>query len=439
MLAGSMLEKLKKAKKSRRRESANAKEPSTETVGRQGNEEENVPPKSNLRRVLESAANRTFLISSPRVAAQQKMSEDDSPMAIQEVALEALNSLDISDEEGAERAFDTGGLTGTDVGGFSSAGWHLTVDTSGSGVPLRTRKMNQDAYGVHAPFRGGLLFGVYDGHGAHGRAASQLVRDVVPSILGDSLKNMANKVEIGGDERRKAYARCFTKAFCEAEKAMKEACHSIDHAFSGTTGTCIWVDGEELWVAWSGDSRCIMSRDGATVDLTWDQKPARADEKKRVRASGGRVTRWKKGAGPQRVWLPDEWLPGLAMTRSIGDTILSKYGVVASPEMTVTRVEGGDFVVAASDGVWEFMSSEEVVAFVERLRENGVKAEQAARELVGEAVKRWGERECVVDDTTAVVVYLDGRKKGKEARPMVVAGNGRLSHFEPHNDVEDDE
>jgi len=45
--------------------------------------------------------------------------------------------------------------------------------------------------------------------------------------------------------------------------------------------------------------------------------------------------------------------PGLAMSRSIGDTIGSRLGVIASPITTVHHMSVGDdcFVIAASDGV----------------------------------------------------------------------------------------
>lgn len=330
---------------------------------------------------------------------------------------------------------DTGALsTLVSLGAATTAGVELTADSSGSGVPLRVRKANQDCFGVTPRFVGAsdsLLAGVYDGHGAQGGEVSRLTKEVVPRVMGDAF--MAHVARCGGMlreclpavEKRRAYLRLFTKSFTEAERALKDELHQINHLYSGTTATVVWLDGMELFVAWAGDSRAVLGRgEGAeltAVELTWDQKPARDDEKKRVRGAGARVTRWKKGVGPQRVWLPDEWLPGLAMTRSIGDTVLTEFGVLAGPEVSVTRL-GAErcFVVAASDGVWEFMSSEEVVRLVERVRAEGGCAETAARELVNEAVRRWTENESVVDDTTAVVVYMDFAEEGK--RGIGVAG-----------------
>ena len=37
--------------------------------------------------------------------------------------------------------------------------------------------------------------------------------------------------------------------------------------------------------------------------------------------------------GPARVWMMGENVPGLAMSRSFGDTVAGKVGVIATPEI----------------------------------------------------------------------------------------------------------
>ena len=37
--------------------------------------------------------------------------------------------------------------------------------------------------------------------------------------------------------------------------------------------------------------------------------------------------------GPLRVWLKYDDVPGLAMTRSMGDSVAAKAGVIAEPEI----------------------------------------------------------------------------------------------------------
>ena len=66
-----------------------------------------------------------------------------------------------------------------------------------------------------------------------------------------------------------------------------------------------------------------------------------------------------------RVWLKHEDIPGLAMSRSFGDSTAAKVGVNAVPEVKEVTLELEDkIVVLASDGVWEFLSNQEVANVV---------------------------------------------------------------------------
>lgn len=73
------------------------------------------------------------------------------------------------------------------------------------------------------------------------------------------------------------------------------------------------------------------------------------------------------------------------------------------------------FIIIASDGVWEFLSNEEVAALALPFYAAG-QAEQAANTVVREAAKAWKEREDVVDDITCVVVFMDVKLVEKSLR-----------------------
>ena len=53
---------------------------------------------------------------------------------------------------------------------------------------------------------------------------------------------------------------------------------------------------------------------------------------------GGRVDSFRdqdnNPIGPLRVWLKNEDIPGLAMTRSFGDEVASRVGVICEPGKT---------------------------------------------------------------------------------------------------------
>lgn len=342
-----------------------------------------------------------------------------------------------------------------DVAACSKAGWEPVRGHLASVPPMHTvevRKENQDAYCAFAPFRANpthphpvpdpsqpstdlqIFLGVFDGHGAQGRPIAQYARDYIATVTRDASVRLAtdcnapsvHQQQLTSDrdisraiippELHRARLDTLKAAFSRAERALTESDSGIDHVFSGTTAVVAWMFGRDLYTAWTGDSRCVIGRSLApengrirfrAIDLSHDQKPVRADEKRRVRSAGGRIARWQRNMGPLRVWLPRDWTPGLAMTRSIGDTVLSEYGVSPVPEVTFTSVGPSDsFIVLASDGVWEFMTSQEVVDFIGRMRREGRSASDASEALVREAVRRWRRNEVVVDDTTAVVMWM---------------------------------
>jgi serine/threonine protein phosphatase PrpC len=95
------------------------------------------------------------------------------------------------------------------------------------------------------------------------------------------------------------------------------------------------------------------------------------EESERILARGGRIDSFKdyynngEPIGPQRVWLKHEEMPGLAMSRSMGDGVAHSVGVSADPETLEFTLSVNDkFVVIASDGVWEFLSNEDVAQIV---------------------------------------------------------------------------
>ena len=135
----------------------------------------------------------------------------------------------------------------------------------------------------------------------------------------------------------------------------------------------------------SGDSRAILCSfiDGrwTVKHLSRDHKPDEPDEAARVRRTGGRIeqSRMQPGMtmpglrsqagmfyGPLRVWLKNKPVPGLAMTRSIGDMTATSVGVVAEPEIKIIQklTKADKIFVIASDGLWDRFSNEEIMSII---------------------------------------------------------------------------
>ena len=146
-------------------------------------------------------------------------------------------------------------------------------------------------------------------------------------------------------------------------------------------------------------------------NLTRDHKPSEPDEMDRIIASGGKVEAYRDNlgnfVGPERVWKKEGDAPGLAMSRSFGDEIAHTIGVIVNPEINEYHLFNEDkFLILASDGIWEFISSEEVVNIVKDFYlENDI--EGALSYLYKEASKRWIMEEEVIDDITIILVFLN--------------------------------
>lgn len=112
-------------------------------------------------------------------------------------------------------------------------------------------------------------------------------------------------------------------------------------------------------------------------------------------------------AGPTRVWLEKEQIPGLAMSRSIGDRVAHSVGVISDPEIATCVLSNEDkFMVLATDGIWEFLSSSEVIKIVGSAIDRGGK-EESCYFLVKEAAKRWKTHDANIDDITLVIVFFN--------------------------------
>lgn len=167
----------------------------------------------------------------------------------------------------------------------------------------------------------------------------------------------------------------YKAAFLSCDRMLNQV---IDCSLSGSTVTMVIFEGNKVISLNAGDSRAIKvsisKRDDVTdieaTALTNDHKPDLPEERQRIVEAGGKIRAFKdndtnEDIGPQRVWLQNQEMPGLAMSRSLGDKIAHSVGVSSVPEVLEHTLGSDDkFVVIASDGVWEFISNDEVAQLI---------------------------------------------------------------------------
>ncbi|EGR27828.1 protein phosphatase 2c, putative, partial [Ichthyophthirius multifiliis] len=117
--------------------------------------------------------------------------------------------------------------------------------------------------------------------------------------------------------------------------------------------------------------------------------------------------------GIYRVWNKNMTYPGLAMSRSLGDKAGREVGVISEPEIVKFDIgEDDKFIVIASDGVWEFLSNDEVCKIVQSYyKTNNING--AAESIIKQSVKLWQENDDTIDDITCIILFIKNNDEQK--------------------------
>ncbi|KAL3508289.1 hypothetical protein ACH5RR_027690 [Cinchona calisaya] len=333
---------------------------------------------------------------------------------------------------------------------------------------------NQDAMIVWENFcsRSDTIFcGVFDGHGPYGHMVARKVRDYLPLLLlkewesstsngteqscgtienGNSTGSMhfdeildddccelpENEASEKFPDIHQPLKKSFLKAFKLMDKELKLH-QTIDCFCSGTTAVTLVMQGQDLILGNVGDSRAVLAtrdKDNAlmAVQLTVDLKPNLPGEAARIQKYKGRVFALQDEPEVARVWLPNSDSPGLAMARAFGDFCLKDFGLISVPDVYYRQItENDEFVVLATDGVWDVLSNKEVVDVVASAPSRAT----AGRALVDCATRAWRLKYPTSknDDCAVVCLFVkhvasaqakNDLTKGPEEDVMVVTAKG---------------
>jgi serine/threonine protein phosphatase PrpC len=270
--------------------------------------------------------------------------------------------------------------------------------------PENPKKVNQDSYFLIKDFANipnCYLFGICDGHGQLGKEISNFIKDRFPVILANdtNLLNKTSEVIISSVQR------------LQAEILRLK----LDTSYSGSTLNIVLIVNNLVYCANVGDSRAVLAKkrpkEWEAVALSKDHKPDVNEEKIRIESSGGRVEAYMdesgEFSGPARVWMCKLDYPGIAISRSLGDSVAGSIGVISIPDVTITQLEPFDkFIVIGSDGLFEFIQNEEIIRIASNHWKN--KNPQAAcLALVRASDERWRREEESIDDITCICAFIE--------------------------------
>lgn len=189
-------------------------------------------------------------------------------------------------------------------------------------------------------------YAVFDGHGTG--AVSSYLKDNMGKYVKSQLVALSLITPQG-----------VLEALFKAFQAVVETIPMSISRHAGSTAVVAIKAGEHLWIANCGDSRAVMNFGNTAVGITVDHKPTRKDEYLRILACGGKVIK----AHPDDVERVDGTL---ALSRAIGDFELYPH-VTWKPEIYYTRIiSGNDYLVIATDGLWDVFSNEDLVSFINK-------------------------------------------------------------------------
>jgi len=202
---------------------------------------------------------------------------------------------------------------------------------------------------------------------------------------------------------------------------------------SGCTAVVALLRGNELFVANAGDSRCVVCRDGKAIEMSFDHKPEDTPERDRIENAGGKVT-------------PDGRVNGgLNLSRAIGDHAyktnknlpLQEQMISPVPDIRTLQIDPtkDSYIVLACDGIWNSLTSQEVVDFVSERMDKLCSTESDPKDPTTQHLKTICEElfeHCLAPDTmndgtgmdnmTAVIVKLRSSFDGNKSAKNLLAG-----------------
>ncbi|KAF4669415.1 hypothetical protein FOZ61_004178 [Perkinsus olseni] len=318
-------------------------------------------------------------------------------------------SLDNSDVPFKEReVFHVGSIPLSEVHDTMGVSFSCIKGFKGEG----DNSLNQDNFSITRLDNGWDIIcvnrEVMDGHGPNGHMASYRAVRSLPYYLAHSDILEPSLME-----------KCMEQCFQLTNQDMLGHALANDYEVqaSGTTAV-VFIrnhkkDPDVFWSAHCGDSRLVVGTEAKrTMEfVTADHKPDSPSEQPRIEASGGEVRSFTYDDNwtVHRIFVRDADYPGLCMARSLGDLCVKTHGVTCDPEVhrhTLPDRKSKPLIIMASDGVWEFLSSEWVMKALSR-KVGTEGASRCIQKLSKEARKRWKEEEGdYCDDITSVIIQF---------------------------------
>ena len=235
------------------------------------------------------------------------------------------------------------------------------------------RDYMQDAYSInlntHAKKDEIAFMGVFDGHGPNGENIARFIAYNISEQVLDQYTN-------GQSFPQSIETACLL--LDDRMRLTKKLMDTDGLVLGGTTCNAVWIKGKKIYSCNVGDSRFIVAYNEKAVPITEDHKPHLQSERVRIYQAGGHIS--------------DGRVNGiLAVARSFGDYMLKEDNDKESHEQKITSLpdvrtvdidSSIDFMVLATDGIWDMMTNQETVDFIIERMHKTVSLDRIGEELI---------------------------------------------------------
>ncbi len=306
----------------------------------------------------------------------------------------------------------------------------------GGSDPDRPTKVNQDAYFIqHTSDGSGLIFlGIFDGHGKNGHVLNEFLSQRLPQLLEEkcslyfSNNNNVNEDNNNNNNNNNNNSTSSTdnieNILIESFLEVNEEARLNTEVPSGRSGTTCIVSAIDtksgcIHTANVGDSRAIIgirrkydhdddhdddNSDWVVEALSEETTTKREEERSRIESLEGRID------GQGNVWYGPV---GIAMTRSLGNAVMRRAGVIPTPEVKHFDLNDDQnennpctvLVTLGTDGIFDVFTNEKTIHLIDDKYQETHDLQAAMSALADSATMKWKAGlpfDVKVDDITCV-------------------------------------
>ncbi|CED82468.1 pp2c-domain-containing protein [Phaffia rhodozyma] len=291
-------------------------------------------------------------------------------------------------------------------------GWRISMEDAHATIlslPPPSSSSSTDA--KHPAF-----FAVYDGHGG----------STVAKYTGSTLHTRLSELPEYAEGN---YEVAFKKAFLGTDDALRADPKFVNDP-SGCTAVAVLITPDNRFIcANAGDSRSVLSVGGKEEPLSHDHKPTNEKETARIVAAGGFVD-YNRVNG------------NLALSRAVGDfefkqnhSLDAEHQVVTVDPDIISHAWTGEeeFLVVACDGIWDCLTSQQVVDFTRRAIANGDSLVKICEDMMEKCLAPSSEIGGIgCDNMTVCIVAILGDRSEAEWREWITSRvNNKVGHDTP--------